>query len=138
MKRLTLLVLGLALVGGMTVGCSKTADIPTATGGANGNVDKITADATKCADMAGTYATMFTPLATGGTDADRAKIESSLNDMKAKVPTNIQKDLDTINGGIKEAKTPTAVMTFLSSKDYTTANDEVTKYLTTECSKVGS
>ncbi len=139
MKRLAFLVAGLALLGGIAAGCSKTADVATpniATGGVN--TDKITADATKCADMAAKYTQLFTPLATGGSATDLDNVQKQIDDMKSQVPGNIQTDLTTIGNGIKEAKTPTAVMTFMSTPDFTKANTEVTTYLTTQCSKVGS
>jgi len=135
MKRLPYFVAALALAGGLAVGCSKGTDVPNA---ANIDTNKITNDAAKCTDMATSYTALFTPLATGGTDADKAKVASAISDMKTKVPAKVQSDLDTIGNGIKNAKSATDVATFMSSKDFTTANTNVTTYLTTECSKVVS
>ena len=53
--------------------------------------------------------------------------------MKAKVPANIGADLDKISSGVDGAKTPTDVATFVSSPDFTKANQEVTTYLGTQC-----
>jgi hypothetical protein len=135
MKRLPYFVAAVALAGGLAVGCSKGTDVPSA---ANIDTNKITNDAAKCTEMATSYAALFTPLATGGTDADKEKVATAVNDMKAKVPAKVQTDLDTIGNGIKNAKTPTDVAKFMSSTEYTTANTNVTKYLTTECAKIGS
>jgi hypothetical protein len=134
MKRLPLLFVALVLAGGFAAGCSKTADVATPN---VPNVDNIQADAAKCTEMATSYASMFTPLATGGTDADKEKIQKAIDDMKAQVPDSVDANLTTIADGIKNAKDMTGVATFLSSSEFTTANTSVTKYLTTECAKVG-
>ncbi len=135
MKRVPYFVAALAVAGVLAVGCSKT-DVPTAAGV---DANKITADATKCTDMATQYAGIFTPLATGGgTDTDKAAVQKAIDGMKANVPDKVKADLDTLGNGIKNAKSPTEVATFLSSPEYTKANTNVTNYLTKECAKVGS
>jgi hypothetical protein len=135
MKRLTVCFVALAFAGLAAVGCSKGADVATPS---VPNVDNIEADASKCADLLTTYSSMFTPLATGGTDADKEKIQKAITDMKAKVPESVQANLTTLSDGLEGAGDTTAIMTYMSSDEFTKANDAVTKYLTTECSKVGS
>ena len=135
MKRLTLLVLGLVLVGGVAAGCSKAADVATPSVDAN----KIQNDAAKCTELATSWATMFTPLATPTfTDADKEKVTKAANDFKAKVPDNIKSSVDTITKGITDAKTSTDVAKFLGTKDYTDNFQKVTTYVSTDCAKVGS
>ena len=138
MKRLSVCFVALAFAGLAAVGCSKGADVATPSVPNVPNVDNIEADATKCADLLTTYSSMFTPLATGGTDADKEKIQTAITDMKGKVPESVQANLTTISEGLEGAGDTTAIMTYMSSDEFTTANDAVTKYLTTECSKVGS
>jgi hypothetical protein len=135
MKRAALFVAGLALTGGLAVGCSKAADVATP----NIDANKIENDAAKCTDMMTKYTATLTPLASGGgSDADKQAIDQAIDNMKASVPSNIQADLTTIKTGIDGAKTPAAIGTFLTSADYTKANTEITTYLTTTCTKVGS
>lgn len=136
MKRVLFFAAGVVLVGGLAAGCSKSVDVPNATGI---DANKITADATKCADMATQYAGIWTPLATGGGAAtDKEAVQKAIDGMKANVPDKIKTDLDTLGNGIKNAKTPEEVSKFLSSPEYTKADKNVTTYLTTECSKIGS
>jgi hypothetical protein len=135
MKRLTLLVLSLALVGGVAAGCSKAADVATPTVDAN----KIQNDAAKCTELATSWSTMFTPLASPTfTDADKEKVTKAANDFKAKVPDNIKSSVDTIAKGITDSKTQTDMAKFLGTKDYTDNFQKVTTYVTTDCAKVGS
>lgn len=135
MKRLPLLFVALALAAGLTAGCSKAADVATPN---VPNVENIQADAAKCTELLTTYSSMFTPLATGGTEADREKIQKAIEDMKGQVPDSVKANLATISEGLDGATDMTAIATYLSSSEFTAANDSVTKYLTVECSKVGS
>jgi len=103
-----------------------------------GDLDKTLADAQKCLDMATAYAGLFSPLLGGEvSNADKAKIQSALDDMKQKVPSNIADDIETIESGIKNANSITEVGEFMSSDKFNSANDAINTYLTTECNKVG-
>ena len=136
MKRLTMLFVALAITGVAAAGCSKAADV--AVPGVNANTDQIANDATKCAELASTWASMFTPLATPTlTDADKEKVVKAAEEFKGKVPDSVKKDVDVIVKGIKDAKDMTGVATFLGTKDYTDSFTKVTTYVTTDCSKVG-
>jgi hypothetical protein len=103
-----------------------------------GDLDKTLADAQKCLDMATAYAGLFTPLAGGQvSNADKAKIQSSLDEMKANVPDSIKDDIETIDSGIKDANSISDVSDFLSSEKFNTASENINTYLTTECNKIG-
>lgn len=102
-----------------------------------GDVNKTMADAQKCLDMSTAYAGLFTPIMGGGSDSDKAAVEKKLQEMKAQVPDKIKTDLTTIEDGIKNANGLIELGNFFSSSTYTTANTNVTNYLTNECNKVG-
>lgn len=103
-----------------------------------GDINKTLGDAQKCIDMATAYTGLFTPLMGGQvSNADKAKIQSALDDMKANVPSSIADDIETIESGLKGANSVTEVADFLSSDQFTKANDAITNYLTVECNKVG-
>jgi len=139
MKRLTLLVVGLALLGGVAAGCSKTEEAVPTVPGVNVDANKISNDATKCAELATSWSTMFVPLASPTfTDADKDKVAKAAEDFKGKVPDNVKKDVDVIVKGIKDSKTQTDVATFLGTKEYNDSFQKVTTYVTADCSKVGS
>jgi hypothetical protein len=131
MKRLSICFVALAFVGIAAAGCSKdevaTPSVP--------NVGNIEADATKCAEFASTWAQLFVPAATGGTDS--AKVKAEIDKLKGEVPDSIKDDLTTIGEGVADSSDPTALAEFMSSSEFTTANENVTNYLTVECSKVG-
>lgn len=132
MKRLTMLFFAVALASVAAVGCSKTADV------AVPDANKISNDASKCAELATTWSGMFTPLASPTfADADKEKVSKAADDFKAKVPDAVKKDVDVIVKGIKDSKTQTDVAKFLGTKDYTDSFQKVTTYVTTDCSKVG-
>jgi hypothetical protein len=103
-----------------------------------GDVNKTLGDAQKCIDMATAYTGLFTPLIGGQvSNADKAKIQSALDDMKNNVPSSIADDIETIESGLNGANSVSDVAEFLSSDKFNTANDAITTYLTTECQKVG-
>lgn len=136
MKRLpVLLFAALAFVGIAAVGCSKdevaTPSVPNVP-----DVGNIQADAAKCTELATTWAAVFTPAATGSPDSE--KVKSQIEDLKSQVPDSVKDDLTTIGDGVGNAKDAMALAEFLSTPEFTTANDNVTKYLTVECAKVGS
>jgi hypothetical protein len=113
----------------LTAGCSK-ASTP--------NDQAAAADAQlglgNCTQLATTWAQLFTPLQAGGASDDaKANIKKQISDMKAKVPANIGADLDKISTGVDNAKSPTDVATFVSSADFSKANQDVATYLTTQC-----
>ena len=164
MKRLALPLAAAALALVALAGCSKTDTASTSTtqaqaqsngnsgnnssssisvpGGVTvpggGDINKIAADAQKCGEASAGYAGLYTPLMSGSaSDADKQKVTDALNKLKADAPANIQADLDTIANGIKNAKSFADLGTFLSSDAYTKANNEVTNYLASACSKVG-
>jgi hypothetical protein len=138
MKRLTLLVVGLALLGGVAAGCSKTEEATPTVPGVNVDANKIEGDATKCAELATTWSGMFTPLASPTfTDADKDKVSKAADEFKGKVPDSVKKDVDVIVKGIKDSKTQTDVAKFLGTKEYTDSFQKVTTYVTTDCAKVG-
>jgi hypothetical protein len=94
------------------------------------------ADLQKCIDLATAYSGLFLPLSSGSaSDADIAKATQSLEDIKGKVPQNIQADLDVIENGIKNAGGLAGLGQFMSSSDFTKANDEITNYLSTTCTQ---
>jgi hypothetical protein len=139
MKRLTLLVVGLALLGGVAAGCSKSDDAATTVPGANVDANKISNDAAKCTELATTWSSMFTPLASPTfTDADKDKVSKAAEEFKGKVPDKVKADVDVIVKGIKDSKTQTDVAKFLGTKEYTDSFQKVTTYVTTDCAKVGS
>lgn len=129
MKRLSVCFVALAFTGLVAVGCSKADEVTTPN---IPNVDNIEADATKCAELATTWGTLFIP------GADEAKTKQQIEDMKAQVPDSVKDDLTVIGDGVTGASDPVALAEFLSTPEFTAANDNVTKYLTVECSKVGS
>jgi uncharacterized protein len=133
MKKLMGLGMAALAAVAITAGCSK-ASTP--------NDQAKAADAQlgggNCVQLATTWAQLFTPLQAGGVSDDaRANIKKQISDMKSSVPANVGADLDKISTGVDSAKTQTDVATFLSSSDFTKANQEVTTYLTTQCSQVG-
>lgn len=134
MKRLSFLLVALVFAGGFAAGCSKTAEVATPNV-PNVNVDDITNDAAKCTELAGTYATLFTTVAV---DGDTAKVNSEIDKLKGQVPDSVKDDLDALGEGFSKAEGQMGVAEFMSSTEFTTANETVTKYLTVECSKVGS
>ena len=134
MKRLSLLLAALALTGGVAAGCSKTAEVATPNV-PNVNVDEITNDAAKCTELAASYATLFTTVAV---DGDTAKVHTEIDKLKSQVPDSVKDDLDALGEGFSKAEGQMGVAEFMSSSEFTTANDTVTKYLTVECSTVGS
>jgi hypothetical protein len=137
MKRIAVLFVALAFAGGLAAGCSK--DEPAAAPSVPGvpDVGNIQADAAKCTELATTWASVFTPLATGS-DADKEKAQKQIEDLKGQVPDSVKGDLDKISTGLGDAKDMTALATYLGSAEFTTANTNVTNYLTVECTKIGS
>lgn len=135
MKRLSLLLVALVFAGGIAAGCSSTPEIATPAVPNVPNVDEITNDATKCTELATTYATLFTTVAV---DGDTAKVTAEIDKIKGQVPDSVKANLTTIGEGLANADGQLAVAQYLSSSEFTTANDAVTTYLTVECAKVGS
>ena len=132
MKRLSVCFVALAFAGLAAVGCSKGAEVATPNVPNVPDVGNIEADATKCAELATAWGTLFIP------GADGAKVKTQVEDMKAQVPDSVKDDLTVIGDGVAGADTPVALAEFLSTPEFTAANDNVTKYLTVECSTVGS
>jgi hypothetical protein len=129
MKKLMGLGMAALAAVALTVGCSK-ASTP--------NDQAAAADAQlgggNCVQMATTWAQLFTPLSTGGVSDDaKANIKKQIADIKTKVPANIGSDLDKLSSGVDNAKSPTDIATFVSSADFTKANQDVATYLTTQC-----
>lgn len=135
MKRLSLLLVALVFAGGIAAGCSSTPEVATPAVPNVPNVDEITNDATKCTDLATTYATLFTSVAV---DGDTAKVTAEIDKIKSQVPDSVKANLTTLGEGLAKAEGQLAVAQYLSSSEFTTANDAVTNYLTVECAKVGS
>ena len=136
MKRLSLVLVALTLVGGLAAGCSKKDEVVTPAGVVN--ADQIAGDATKCADLATSWSSMFTPLASPTfTDADKEKVAKAADEFKAKVPDSVKSDVDKITKGITESKSQTDMAKFLATKDYTDSFTKVTTYVSTDCAKVG-
>ena len=95
-------------------------------------------DLQKCIDLATAYSGLFLPLSSGSaSDADIAKATQSLEDLKGKVPQNIQADLDVIEQGIKNAGGLVGLSQFMASDAFSKANDEITSYLSTTCTQGG-
>jgi hypothetical protein len=119
-------------------------DIPTIPGGPSipdiPNIPGGGANLQKCLDLANAYSQIFLPLSSSAnpSDADIAKATAAIDQIKSQVPANIQADLDTLANGIKNAKGLTGLGEFFSTGEFTKANDEVTEYLTSECSKSAS
>lgn len=132
MKRLSVCFVALAFAGLAAVGCSKDAEVATPSVPNVPNVDNIEADAAKCTELASTWATLFIP------GADSSKVKQQVEDMKAQVPDSVKDDLTVIGDGISGASDPVAMAEFLATPEFTAANDNVTKYLTVECSTIGS
>jgi hypothetical protein len=132
MKRLSVCFVALAFAGLSAVGCSKTAEVATPSVPNVPNVDNLEADAAKCTELAASWATVVVP------GADGAKVKQQIEDMKAQVPDSVKDDLTVIGDGVSGASDPMALAEFYSSPEFTAANDNVTKYLTVECTKVGS
>lgn len=131
MKRLSVCFVALAFAGLAAVGCSKGADVASNVPNVP-NVDNIQADAAKCTELAATWGTLFIP------GADGAKAKQQVEDMKAQVPDSVKDDLTVIGDGVAGASNdPMKLAEFLSTPEFTAANDNVTKYLTVECSTVG-
>jgi ABC-type glycerol-3-phosphate transport system substrate-binding protein len=133
MKKLMGLGMAVLVAGALTAGCSSSS---------TPNDQAKAADAKlgggNCVQLATTWAQLFTPLQAGGvSDSDKANIKKQISDMKSQVPANIGTDLDKISTGIDGAKSTTDVATFVSSKDFTTANQDVSTYLTTQCATLG-
>jgi hypothetical protein len=124
--------------GGAAAGCSKTPEAATPNVNVpdvNVNVDDITNDATKCAELGASYATLFTSVAI---DGDTAKVNAEIDKLKGQVPDSVKDDLTALGEGFADAEGQMGVAEFMASPEFTTANETVTKYLTIECSQVGS
>ncbi len=135
MKRLSLLLVALVFAGGVAAGCSSTPEVATPAVPNVGNVDEITNDAAKCTELATTYATLFTTVAV---DGDTAKVTTEIDKIKGQVPDSVKANLTTLGEGLAKAEGQVAVAQYLSSSEFTQANEAITTYLTAECSKVGS
>jgi hypothetical protein len=133
MKRLSVCFVALAFTGLAAVGCSKGNEVATPSVPNVPNVDNIQADAAKCTELAASWATVVVP------GADGAKVKQQIDDLKAQVPDSVKDDLTVIGDGVTGASSdPMKLAEFYSSPEFTAANENVTKYLTVECSTVGS
>ncbi len=123
-----------------TSGGASDSTMPTVPGnipGAN-DVNKTLADGQKCMDLSLAYAGIYGPLISGSAnDAQKAEIAQKLAEMKRQVPDGIRKDLDTIEAGIKNSNGMMELGEFMSSSEYTRANESVQNYLDKECANVG-
>ena len=67
------------------------------------------------------------------------RAKQQIDDLKAQVPDSVKDDLTVIGDGVTGASSdPMKLAEFYSSPEFTAANENVTKYLTVECSTVGS
>lgn len=135
MKRLSLVLVALVFTTGIAAGCSSTPEVATPNIPDVPNVDQITNDAAKCTELATTYATLFSTVAV---DGDTTKVAAEIDKIKGQVPDSIQTHLTSLGEGLAAADGQLGVAEYLSSSEFTTANDAVTTYLTVECAQVGN
>ena len=87
-----------------------------------------------CMAVAGTYASLFLGLLMpNASDSDKAKVQQELNDLKAKVPADIQKDLQTISDGLQNANSLSELSDFMDSAKFKAADANIQKYLDEQC-----
>ncbi len=140
MKRLALSASALAFAALLSAGCSKTDSGSTASGnnnssttaaasggGGGGGATKL--DPAKCGDYAQTWGTLTASIATGPLDDATQK---KIADIKAAVPSDVAKNIETVENGIKGKSTVDAAM-FIGQGDGQKAYQAVTTWLTTSC-----
>jgi len=88
----------------------------------------------ECLKVAGTYASLFLGLLSpNSSDSDKAQVQQQLDEIKAQVPSDVQKDLQTIEDGLKDANSFSDVAKFLDSDKFKSADANVQKYLDQKC-----
>jgi hypothetical protein len=86
-----------------------------------------------CIAIASSYAAIYLSALGASDDATKQQLEDQLNQIKGKVPSNIQSDLDVIANGIRNADGLTGLGKFFDSDEYKKANQEITDYLDQTC-----
>jgi hypothetical protein len=140
MKKLMGAGLALLAAGTIAAGCSSASTPSNQASAANQQAKAADAQlgGGNCVQLATTWGQLFTPLQSGGASDDaKANIKQQLGDIKNQVPANIGADLDKISTGIDNAKSSTDLLTFVSSSDFTKANQDVATYLTSQCATAG-
>lgn len=88
----------------------------------------------ECLKVAGTYASLFLGLLSpNASDSDKAQVQQQLDEIKAQVPADVQKDLQTIEDGLKSSNSFSDIAKFLDSDKFKSADANVQKYLDQQC-----
>ena len=85
-----------------------------------------------CLEVSLTYAGLFLG-ATFATDEQKDELEQQLDDIRGKVPADIQDDMDTIQQGMADANGIVELGEFLDSDEFKDADANVQEYFTETC-----
>jgi hypothetical protein len=85
-----------------------------------------------CLEVSLTYAGLFLG-ATFATDDQKAELEEQLDDIRGKVPADIQDDMDTIQQGMSDADGIVELGEFLDSDEFEAADENIQEYFEETC-----
>ena len=132
MKRIALSATALAFAALLSAGCSKTdssaTTTTTAASGGGGAAAPSKLDAATCGKYATAWGGLLQSITTGGPSDSTLK---QMDDIKAAVPSDVAKNIDTVETGIKGKSTTDAAL-FLS-QDGSKPFASVTTWLTSSC-----
>jgi len=86
-----------------------------------------------CMEVGLTYAGIYLSALGAASDADREAIQRSLDEVKGKVPQDIQDDLQVVADGIAQADGFAEIGEFFESEEYKQADENITRYLEETC-----
>jgi hypothetical protein len=90
-------------------------------------------DAADCLEVTNTYSNVYLSALGLGAESDRDELEQQLEEIKGKVPADIQDDLQTIADGLADADGLVEIGEFFDSDEYKQADENFTTYLQDTC-----
>lgn len=86
-----------------------------------------------CLEVGLTYAGIYLSALGLATEEDRKQLEQTVEDIKGKVPEDIQDDLQVIADGIAEADGLAGISEFFETDEYKQADENIQRYLEETC-----
>jgi hypothetical protein len=100
--------------------------------------DFLGEDAGDCLEVTLAYGSVYLSALGLGSEQELAELDRQLDEIRDKVPADVQDDLQTIADGLSEADGLVEVGEFFESEEYRRADENVTAYLEETCGDVAN